>query len=77
MLLPTVAIQSDQRLKLDLPPSCVQFCPARPHLFVVGSYYLHPVDQVKSDDHEQQAAVLSVQKRSGSLVLFRLLDGIM
>ncbi|KJY02540.1 hypothetical protein TI39_contig43g00002 [Zymoseptoria brevis] len=30
---------------LDLPPSCIAFCPPQPRLFVVGTYYLHPREE--------------------------------
>lgn len=32
-------------LTLDLPPSCIVFCPTQPRLFVVGTYYLHGKEQ--------------------------------
>jgi diphthamide biosynthesis protein 7 len=36
------AISSVTSLTLDLPPSCIAFCPIYPRLFVVGTYFLHP-----------------------------------
>ena len=32
-------------LTLDLPPSCIAFCPSKPQFFVVGTYLLHPKEQ--------------------------------
>lgn len=37
-------VSSTSSLTLDLPPSCIAFCPSRPQLFVVGTYFLHPRD---------------------------------
>lgn len=37
-------VSSTASLMLDLPPSCIAFCPSRPQLFVVGTYFLHPRD---------------------------------
>lgn len=58
---------------LDLPPSCIEFTPKSitpPSLrncFVVGTYYLEP-----SADGRQDADNEIGQKRSGSLVAYRL-----
>ncbi|KAF2173581.1 hypothetical protein M409DRAFT_15859 [Zasmidium cellare ATCC 36951] len=38
-------ITSLKSLTLDLPPSCIAFCPRRPQLFVVGTYHLHRKEQ--------------------------------
>ncbi|KAH9827564.1 DSBA-like thioredoxin domain [Teratosphaeria destructans] len=67
---------------LDLPPSCVAFCPTSPEHFVVGTYFLHPKDEQKNtvsdaiDGPNSTAAGADgndeAQKRSGSLVLYRL-----
>lgn len=74
-------IKSLESLTLDLPPSCVAFCPTQPQYFVVGTYYLHQKEQQGTsfntagtqDDAagsaDQQA---QQQKRSGSVILFRL-----
>lgn len=35
-------IKSIHSRVLDLPPSCIAFCPSKPQYFVVGTYYLHP-----------------------------------
>lgn len=66
-------IASKLSLTLDLPPSCIQFCPAHSTYFVVGTYNLE-----KEPDQDTQGEDLSsekrVQSRNGSLVVFRL-DG--
>ncbi|KAI0381086.1 hypothetical protein F5Y04DRAFT_83634 [Hypomontagnella monticulosa] len=64
-------------LTLDLPPSCIEFCPGHPEYFVVGTYNLQTeADEEKppvADDEEQgQRSNKSIQTRDGSLVLFRL-----
>ncbi|OTA99491.1 hypothetical protein M426DRAFT_67687 [Hypoxylon sp. CI-4A] len=65
-------------LILDLPPSCIEFCPGYPDYFVVGTYNLQKEDNQAAvgDDEEQQQQQTgkSAQTRNGSLVLFRLLD---
>ena len=76
-----ISIPSATSFVLDLPPSCIAFCPSLPDYFVVGTYYLHPKQEVqhaseaafsiegRRSDHEGEQ-----QKRSGSLILYRL-DG--
>lgn len=72
-------------LTLDLPPSCVAFCPPHPELFVVGTYFLHPKGTLSTKDTVKDSAAEtsnacnpssnpspSEQKRTGSLILFRL-----
>ncbi|XDG04833.1 hypothetical protein ABKA04_004448 [Annulohypoxylon sp. FPYF3050] len=69
-------------LTLDLPPSCIEFCPGLPEYFVVGTYNLQKESEDPSavagddtgDDGEQQQAAKSVQTRDGSLILFRLTE---
>ncbi|TKA62370.1 hypothetical protein B0A55_11547 [Friedmanniomyces simplex] len=79
------SISSTRSLNLDLPPSCIAFCPTQPRLFVVGTYHLHDSTTAKEEpassaaegeasDHED-GAVEAAQKRSGSLILYELLDG--
>ena len=83
-------ISSIRSLTLDFPPSCIAFCPSHPEYFVVGTYFLHskedeqlpggsntPVnehDQAEQCGAEPAVNDESTQKRTGSLVLFRL-DG--
>lgn len=52
---------------LDLPPSCIAFCPTQPEIFVVGTYFLH-----KDEQEVVNGQTLPWQKRSGSLIIFRL-----
>ncbi|KAI1804624.1 hypothetical protein F4811DRAFT_519206 [Daldinia bambusicola] len=67
-------------LTLDLPPSCIEFCPSHPDYFVVGTYNLQKEDKDKADadmtteaDDEPQQ-IKKTQTRNGSLVLFKLLN---
>lgn len=81
-------LQPKLSLELDLPPSCVGFCPAHPSYFLVGTYSLQPEHSspadVGEDAHEEADEGQSLpaqpkqpQSRSGSIVVFRLLDGSM
>lgn len=63
-------ISSFQSLQLDLPPSCVEFCPAFPSFFVVGTYNL----QKDEDGEGEHGAGFKTQNRNGSLIVFRV-DG--
>lgn len=80
-----VSIASIQSLELELPPSCIEFCPNHPSYFLVGTYNLQrdDVSSVKhegnSDDDSEDGAtstneVKKAQNRNGSIVVFRLLD---
>lgn len=65
-------------MTLDLPPSCIEFCPALPDYFVVGTYNLQKEDATDGEstfeDEEKQVTNKLVQNRNGSLVVFRLTD---
>ncbi|KAI1826301.1 hypothetical protein F4861DRAFT_497835 [Xylaria intraflava] len=72
-------IASLRSLTLDLPPSCIEFCPAHPDYFVVGTYNLQKEEPTNVDndggssDHEDShEAMKKPQSRNGSLVVFRL-----
>ncbi|KAF4955782.1 hypothetical protein FSARC_11762 [Fusarium sarcochroum] len=72
-------VSSKVSLTLDLPPSCIQFCPAHPELFVVGTYNLQKdeddAQQSKEGEDEDSSAVTKTpQSRNGSLLVFRV-DG--
>ncbi|KAK8044842.1 hypothetical protein PG993_004866 [Apiospora rasikravindrae] len=77
-------ISSRQSLTLELPPSCIEFCPASPQYFVVGTYNLQKEEALAedgdagSDDDDNgdttQKATRQIQNRNGSLVVFQL-DG--
>ena len=75
-------ITSRQSLTLDLPPSCIEFCPASPRYFVVGTYNLQKdegaspddKDAGSDDDDTTQVMARQTQNRNGSLVVFQLGD---
>ncbi|KAJ4004876.1 hypothetical protein NW752_011385 [Fusarium irregulare] len=75
-------IASEVSLTLGLPPSCIQFCPAHPDLFVVGTYNLEKneddaqvgIENGDEDDGDQVAATKTPQNRNGSLLVFKV-DG--
>ncbi|KAI1117782.1 WD40-repeat-containing domain protein [Nemania sp. NC0429] len=73
-------IASSQSLVLDLPPSCIEFCPAHPDHFVVGTYNLQKEDPTAaesgeiSDGEGNYETVKKPQSRDGSLVVFRLAE---
>jgi diphthamide biosynthesis protein 7 len=77
-----VSISSKASLVLDLPPSCIQFCPAHPEYFVIGTYNLQkennggqPVAEADSEVGEQPAVELEkAQTRNGTLVVYKI-DG--
>jgi diphthine methyl ester acylhydrolase len=74
---------------LDLPPSCVEFCPAFPSYFLVGTYSLQTesagqnstsADTDADSDAEgdgQPPAPKQPQSRNGSIIAFQLSDGAM
>jgi diphthamide biosynthesis protein 7 len=73
---------------LDLPPSCVEFCPASPSYFLVGTYSLQPdgageshADVATDEDSDdegggQRTKPKQPQSRNGSIIAFRLEDDI-
>lgn len=71
---PVARISPLQTLVLDLPPSCVEFCPAHPDYFIIGTYNLEAAENAADKEAEVPASG-NVQARTGSLVLFRLQDG--
>lgn len=62
-------LKSLQTLILDLPPSCIEFCPSYPDYFVVGTYDLQKHSTAEIEKSSQPS-----QKRNGSLIVFHL-DG--
>lgn len=68
-------ITSHKSFCLDLPPSCIAYCPTRTRYFVVGTYYLHPAsdsdDFGNRDEKDTVSVRAQVQRRSGSLILCR------
>lgn len=65
---------------LDLPPSCVEFCPVFPSYFLVGTYSLQPGTaelkggEVSFDAEEggRTPQPKQPQSRNGSIIAFRL-----
>ncbi|KAL4818093.1 hypothetical protein BDW67DRAFT_21953, partial [Aspergillus spinulosporus] len=58
---------STTTIYLDQPPSCLQFCPALPNNFVVGTYLL---SEAKTTDTDGSETIQ--QSKSGSLQLWQL-----
>lgn len=52
---------------LDQPPSCLQFCPASPNYFIIGTYLLSETKSTESDGSETIQ-----QSKTGSLQLWHL-----
>ncbi|KAI1863669.1 hypothetical protein JX265_008886 [Neoarthrinium moseri] len=59
---------------LELPPSCIEFCPAHPSYFVVGTYNLQKeeADAARDGAAQGEQPTNQPQTRTGSLVVFRL-----
>lgn len=66
-------IASLRSLHLDLPPSCIEFCPAHPDYLVVGTYNLQKEESAVAEEPTQET-VKKPQSRNGSLVVFRLAE---
>lgn len=64
------SIHSLKTLELPIPPSCVAFSPATTQYFIVGTYLLERDEDAEANKTADPAA----QKRSGSLILFRLVE---
>lgn len=68
-------ISSRQSIVLDLPPSCLEFCPAHPSYLAVGTYNLQKEEQQQQgedeNDQEDQKTIKS-QSRNGSIIVFQL-----
>jgi diphthamide biosynthesis protein 7 len=74
-----ISIDPIKSLILDLPPSCIEFCPVARDYFVVGTYFLEKKEQDASvedaavDEEEKSEDVEEKpQTRTGSLILFRI-----
>lgn len=72
--------------ELDLPPSCVEFCPAHPSYFLVGTYNLqkpdeeageldHSQDDVDAAETTRQTRGKKPQSRNGTVIVFELAGG--
>ncbi|KAG9692423.1 WD40 repeat-like protein, partial [Aureobasidium melanogenum] len=73
------SITSSQSLVLDLPPSCIEFCPTSRDYFVVGTYFLKKKEQDASvenatgeEEEKSEDADKKPQTRTGSLILFKI-----
>jgi len=66
------SISSLSSLTLDLPPSCIAFCPTQPEYFVVGTYNLEAKEDQDGCAETSTTEKDSAQKRSGSLETFKL-----
>ncbi|KAK3346240.1 hypothetical protein B0T25DRAFT_272984 [Lasiosphaeria hispida] len=78
-------VSSLQSLQLDLPPSCVEFCPAFPSYFLVGTYHLQKDDETtttetanstigEEGEDDRPTGPVKPQNRNGSIIVFRILD---
>lgn len=79
-----MAISSSQSMVLDLPPSCIEFCPAHPSYFLVGTYNLQKEEaegfDVEEQEDEEESDIANEkgqrsQSRTGSIVVFQLQNG--
>ena len=71
------SITSTKLLILDLPPSCIEFCPVARDYFVVGTYFLEKKEEeVKVEESEDLDGETEKkpQTRTGPLILFKV-DG--
>jgi diphthine methyl ester acylhydrolase len=73
-------IASTQSLPSGLPPSCIEFCPAHPDYFVVGTYNLQKEEAIEAEEsgtgnqNDSYGNVTKPQSRNGSLVVYRLTE---
>lgn len=77
------SVSYSQSLILDLPPSCIEFCPAHPSYFLVGTYNLQKEEYQKDeggdgdDDNNEPSGnqAKQPQSRNGSIIVFQLREG--
>ena len=63
-------VKSNVTRILDLPPSCIEFSPLNPRLFVVGTYFLNPkTGKSQTGDSEIMRNSTPGTLRRGSLIL--------
>jgi diphthamide biosynthesis protein 7 len=62
------SVQHLQSLTLDLPPSCIEFCPRDSQYAVIGTHNLEKPDAEQAAGNEGSKG----QVRNGSLILVRL-----
>jgi diphthamide biosynthesis protein 7 len=63
------SIEHLRSLTLDLPPSCVEFCPRTPEYAVVGTYNLEKPD---GEEPAEDEGPKKSQQRNGSLILLHV-----
>lgn len=44
---------------MDLPPSCIAFCPSKPQFFVVGTYLLHAKEHFSAESNTPDAGAVN------------------
>lgn len=57
-------ISSKVSLTLDLPPSCITFCPSNPQFFVVGTYLLHQKEHLSAESNTPDAGAVDDEANS-------------
>ncbi|KAL1881362.1 hypothetical protein VTK73DRAFT_4369 [Phialemonium thermophilum] len=78
-------ISSACQRDIELPPSCLEFCPAFPSYFLVGTYHLQKdegsLGPLGSDEENYRAeggsprqSSFEGQKRTGSIVIYQVVD---
>lgn len=69
-------VSSDMVRTLDLPPSCIEVCPAYPEYFLVGTYNLEKEDPLAWEplgtEGEEPLSNKRQQSRNGSIIVFHL-----
>ena len=71
------SIPSLVSIKLDLPPSCIEFSPLHSDVFIVGTYCLEldsGVSHTTSIQQQDDQIGSPAQDRRGSLMLFLMKD---
>lgn len=76
----SILVKQFQSFQLDLPPSCIEFCPVHPSFLLVGTYNLVKDDsEVLAQDDEadpkQYEKPKKSQNRNGSVIAFKLHAG--
>jgi diphthamide biosynthesis protein 7 len=65
------SIQHLQSITLDLPPSCIEFCPTDPQYAVVGTYNLEKEEGDQPFEPTEEDGQPKSQQRNGSLILIK------
>lgn len=77
-------VRSLKSQTLDLPPSCIEFCPAFPSYFLVGTYSLQTEPEsstpsnadadAEAEENDRPKQSKQPQSRNGSIIAFQLAD---